>query len=70
MDPAFGHTNVRVAQIYKIYQATQIVLYNCTAPDNIYHWLSYYQGAAEPINLLFPMIFLILQLGSCTASLA
>lgn len=36
-DPAFGHTNMRVAQICLIYHATQIVLYNCTAPVNICH---------------------------------
>lgn len=36
-DPAFGHTKMHVSQICLIYQATQIVLCNCTAPVNICH---------------------------------
>lgn len=34
-DPAFCHTHIRVAQICLIYQATQIMLHNCTVTVNI-----------------------------------
>ena len=36
-DLAFGNTNMHGFQIFLIYQATQIVLYNYATPVNIYY---------------------------------